>query len=287
MIRHAVTGLAMLAWAQSVPADRVRTQSLGVSDNLYLLSGGGGNSLMMGADAGVLIVDAKAAGQGRTIAEIAEGISDQPITTVVYTHAHADHTAGALEIPTLRQFIAHEHTKASMVRAGAAARVLPETTFADRMTIGEGVDRVDLRYFGAAHTNGDIVVVFPGKRVAYLGDLFPGKTMPVIDGANGGSGIAWPETLARAVADLPGNIRIIPGHAVPPPGSPLGRWVTIADVQEYVTFTRDLVAAVQGAFKAGQTADDAAARLSLRERYPAYNFDGAAAAVRAIYAELK
>jgi cyclase len=291
MIRHAAAGVVMLALTQSAPADRVRTQSLGVSDNLYLLSGGGGNSLMMGADAGVLIVDAKAAGQGRTITEIAEGITDQPVTTVVYTHAHADHTGGALEIPTLRRFVAHEHTKANMARSGAfagpAARVLPDTTFADHMTIGEGLDRVDLRYYGAAHTNGDVVVVFPGKRVAYLGDLFPGKTMPVIDAANGGSGLAWPETLAKAIADLPGNIRIIPGHAVPPPGSPLARWVTLADAQEYAAFTRDLAAAVQAAFKAGQTADDAAARLPLRERYPAYNFDGAAAAVRATYAEWK
>ena len=291
MIRYAVAGLATLALLQSAPADRVRTQSLGVSDNLYLLSGGGGNSLMMGADSGVLIVDAKAAGQGQTLTEIAEGISDQPITTVVYTHAHLDHTAGVQEIPTLRRTIAHEQTKANMARmaafAGPATRFLPETTFADRMTIGEGMDRVDLRYFGPAHTNGDTVVVFPGKRVAYLGDLFPGKVMPVIDAANGGSGLAWPETLAKAVADLQGITRIIPGHAVPPPGSPLGRWVTVADLQEYVAFTRDLATAVQEAFKAGKTADEAAAHLPLRERYPAYNFDGALAAVSSIYAELR
>ena len=70
---------------------------------------------------------------------------------------------------------------------GAAARFLPDTTFQDTLTIGEGRDRIDLYYFGPAHTNGDIVVVFPGKRVAYLGDLFPGKTVPVIDAANGGS----------------------------------------------------------------------------------------------------
>jgi cyclase len=291
MFRHVVAGVATLALMQAAPAERVRTQSLGVSDNLYLLSGGGGNSLMMGADAGVVIVDAKASGQARTLGEVAAGISDQPITTAVYTHAHLDHTAGVTGITTLRQIIAHERTKSNMARmeafAGPAARFLPETTFADRMTIGEGLDRVDLRYFGAGHTNGDIVVVFPGKRVAYLGDLFPGKMMPVIDAANGGSGVAWPETLAKVVADLQGITRIIPGHAVPPPGSPLGRWINAADLQEYVTFTRDLVAAVRDAAKAGKTADEAAAGLPLRARYPAYNFDGALAAVTAIYAELK
>jgi glyoxylase-like metal-dependent hydrolase (beta-lactamase superfamily II) len=291
MIRYAVAGVVVLAFAQAAPADRVRTQSMGVSDNLYLMSGGGGNSLMMTADSGVILVDTKAAGQGRTISEVASGISDQPITTAIYTHAHLDHTAGSKDIPTLRRIIAHENTKTNMARmdafAGPSARFLPDTTFADRMTIGEGIDRADLYYFGAAHTNGDIVVVFPGKRAAYLGDLFPGKMVPVIDGANGGSGLAWPQTLAKAIPALQGIGRIIPGHAVPPPGSPLGRWVTPADLQEYASFTRDLVAAVQDAFKSGKTPDEAAASLTLRDRYPAYNFDGLTAAVRAIYADLK
>ena len=129
------------------------------------------------------------------------------------------------------------------------------------MTLGEGRDRIDLYYFGAGHTNGDIVVAFPGKRVAYLGDLFPGKTVPVIDAANGGSLLAWPQTLARAVAELKGIPKIIPGHGVPPPGSPLGRWITMADLQEYSNFTRDFLAAVQEAFKAGKTVDEAASSL--------------------------
>ncbi len=291
VIRHAIAGAAVLVFMQAPPSDRVRSQSLGVSDNLYLLSGGGGNSLMMTADSGVVIVDTKTGGQGKTINDIAAGISDQPITTAIFTHAHLDHTGGSSDIATLRQIVAHDNTKANMARmpafAGAAARFLPDTTFADKLTLGDGADRIDLYYFGRAHTNGDIVVVFPAKRVAYLGDLFPEKMMPVIDAANGGSALAWPETLARAAAELKGVARIIPGHGVPPPGSPLPRWITAADLQEYANFTRDLVAAGQDAFKAGKTADQAAAAPTVRERYPAYSFDGAREAMQAIYAELK
>lgn len=291
MIRAGVAGMALVAFMQTTPGDRLRTQSLGVSDNLYLVSGGGGNSLLMAADNGGVIVDAKAAGHGQTLNDIASGISDQPITTAIYSHAHADHTAGSTDIPTLRRIIAHENTKTQLARlpafAGPAARFLPETTFADRLSLGEGLDRIELRYLGPAHTNGDIVVIFPGKRTAYLGDLFPGRMMPVIDSANGGSGLAWSETLAKAVPELQGIARIIPGHAVPPTGSPLPRWFTIADLQEYVAFTRDLVAAVRAASTAGKTADQAAASLTLREKYPTYNFDGASAAVAAIYGELR
>lgn len=291
MIRYTTAGIGLFALLQAVPTDRVRTQSMGVSDNLYLLSGGGGNSLMMAADTGVMIVDAKSEGQGRTILDVASGISDQPITTAIYTHAHLDHTAGSKDIPTLRQIIAHENTKANMARlplfGGASARFLPDRTLADRMTIGEGIDRVELYYFGRGHTNGDLVVVFPGKRAAYLGDLFPGKMIPAIDSANGGSGLAWPHTLVKAIQELKGSVRIIPGHGVAPPGSPLGRWINMVDLEEYANFTHDLVATAQEAFKTGKTAEAAAASLTLRERYPAYNFDGAREAVQAIYAELR
>jgi cyclase len=272
------------------PPDALRTQSLDVSDNLYLVSGGGGNSLMMTGDHGVVLVDTKLPGQGRALLDIAAGISDQPVTTVIYTHAHIDHTGGSRELPSLSQIVAHESTKATMERMdafkGAGARFLPGTVFHDTMSLGEGRDRIDLSYFGVGHTSGDIVVAFPAKRVAYLGDLFPGKSMPVVDAASGGSFVAWPETLARVVAELKGITKIIPGHAVPPPGSPLGRWITMADLQEYARFTRDFLLAVQEAFKAGNTVDEAASRLNLSERYPSYNFDNARAGVQSIYAEL-
>jgi hypothetical protein len=32
---------------------------------------------------------------------------------------------------------------------------MPKRTFTDKMTIGNGADRVELYYFGRGHTNGD------------------------------------------------------------------------------------------------------------------------------------
>jgi glyoxylase-like metal-dependent hydrolase (beta-lactamase superfamily II) len=286
--------VAVCVWTTThetpVRAQALRTPSLDVSDNLYLVSGGGGNALMMAGDHGVVLVDTLSPGQGRTLVDIAGTVSDQPITTAIYTHAHLDHTGSSRELQSLTSIVAHENTKANMARMdefkGAGAKFLPGTTFTDTLSIGEGRDRIDLAYFGPGHTNGDIVVSFPGKRAALLGDLFPGKTVPVVDAANGGSLLAWPETLAKAVAALRGITKIIPGHGLAPPGSPLGRWITMTDLQEYATFTRDFVAAATDAFKARKTIDEATAGLGLSLRYPAYNFDGARAAVQEIYAEL-
>lgn len=264
------------AWAAPLPVFAVqsarqdatlRSQSLDVSDNLYLISGGGGNSLMMAGDEGVVLVDTKRAGFGKALLEIASSISDQPLTTIVHTHGHADHTGSTPEFPSVRQVIGRDRVK-------------------DRLSLLDGRDRIELYSMGPAHTNSDLVVAFPGKRIALVGDLFPGTMAPVIDVVNGGSGVAFPETLTRVIAELKGITRIIPGHAVPPPGSPLRQWMRMADLQEYADFTRDLLAAVRDAFAKGKTADEAAAGLTLPDRYKAYALDNARAYVQAVYREI-
>ena len=151
----------------------------------------------------------------------------------------------------------------------------------------DGIDRIDLHYFGAGHTDGDAVVVFPEKRVAHMGDLFPSKSAPIIDTANGGSGLAYPDTLASAVAALKGVTTIVTGHTPIPSGSPVRGMTNIRDLQEYAEFTRDFLTAVREAFKAGKSADEAAASLALPERYKAYGMERAAANVRVIYEELR
>lgn len=276
--------------SQTGTAERVRSQSLAVSDNLYLAVGAGSNSLVMGADSGVVIVDAKRAGSGQVLAEIGSAVSDQPVATVILTTADDDHVGGLADLPAVKQIVAHDNTKAALQKKaafqGAGARMLPSTTFADHLALLDGRDRVELYYFGPAHTNGDIVVVFPEKRVALVGDLFPDKRTPVIDAANGGSGVQFPATLAKAVAALKDIPRIIPGHALSPAGSPLGRWITLADFQEYADFNRDFLSAVQEAIKSGKTAEQAAASLTLPARYKAYGMENARANVQAIYQEI-
>jgi len=269
----------------------VRMQSLSVSDNLYVLSGGGGNSLALAIDSGVVLIDTKLTGWGRPVLEAIRAVTDAPVTTIIHTHAHGDHTGGNVEIPTAIDIVAHDNTKAHMAKldafTGGGARFLPNKTFGSKMSLLSGIDRIDLYYFGAGHTNGDIVVVFPEKRVAHMGDLFPAKMAPSIDAANGGSGVAYPETLARAVAELRGITTIVTGHTTPPPGSPVRGMTTMRDLEEYAEFTRDFLAAVREAFQAGKSADETAAELKLPERYKAYGMERTRQSVQAIYAELK
>ena len=288
-----VGGLSLgVAGQQGAPGARtVKMQSLNVSDNLYVLSGGGGNALALVTDTGVVLVDTKLAGWGAAMLDAVRGVTDAPVTTIINTHAHGDHTGGNLDFPAVVDIIAHDQTKANMAKlaafSGAGSRFLPNKTFATTYSVLDGIDRIELHYFGAGHTNGDAVVVFPEKRVAHMGDLFPSKSAPIIDVPNGGSGVAYPDTLARAAAALNGITTIVTGHTPIPAGSPVRGMTSIRDLQEYADFTRDFLAAVREAIKAGKSADEAAASLVLPERYKAYGMERAAANVRAIYDELR
>ena len=207
------------------------------------------------------------------------------------------------EFPDATQIVTHEKTKANMARldlyAGRDAVGLPTTTFADRFSLLDGLDRIELYYFGPAHTDGDAVVVFPEKGVAYLGGLFPSKATPVIDPDNGGSGIAFPDTLAKAVAGIQGVTRVITGHA-PFPTTYAGRgrrdrgasrawtgWMTWDDLAEYADFNRDFLASVESAFHDGRSIEEAAEGLALADRYADYGMEHARANVEAIYDELR
>jgi cyclase len=289
------------AGAQERRPNAVRMQTLSVWDTLYVLTGSGGNTLALMRDDGVVLVDTKLPGAGKSIQETIEAVTDKPVTTIINTHAHIDHTGGNADFPGAVQIIAQEHTRANMGRMdafkGANDRFLPNKIVTDRLTLFDGTDRLELYYFGRGHTDGDLVVVFPEKRLAYLGDLFPARAAPVIDRENGGSAVEFPKTLARAIAEIKGITRVVTGHDDSTYGqgrSPSGaaifanpRPMTWKDLEEYADFNRDFLAAVQEAMKAGKSAADAAATLQLPERYKEYDMQQAKANVEAIYNELK
>ena len=281
----------------------VQIDTLSVLDTLYHLTGGGGNGLALidEINGEVVLVDTKLPGWGQPVLDAVRQVTDLPVTTIINSHAHQGHAGSNAEYPESARIIAHERTRDNMSRmelyAGADAAGLPTTTFANRFSLLDGLDQIELYYFGPAHTDGDIVVVFPAKGVAYLGGLFPTKGAPVIDTANGGSGVAFPETLAKAVAGIEGVGRVITGHG-PFPSTYAGRgrrergnsrawtgWMTWDDLAEYADFNREFLAAVDAAYSAGKTVDEAVATLELSDRYSEYDMEQARANVEVIYNE--
>jgi cyclase len=281
----AVLTLAIPAHAQE---KTVRLRTLGPGDILYVLIGGGGNTLALMRDDGVVVIDTKLPGWGTAIRQAIESATDQPVTTIINTHAHPDHAGGNAEFSRNVEVIAHANTVAAGLRVSR--------TVTDKLTLLSGSDEIDLFYFGRGHTNGDLVVVFPQKRLAYLGDLFPAKSAPLVDPAAGGSVVALADTLRRVATEITGVTRVVTGHAegLADSRDPSSTSVDIStprtmrwsDVAEYADFVRDFGAAVRQARAAGKTAADASATLALPDRYRGYDMSGALRAVEAIYAEI-
>ena len=104
----------------------------------------------------------------------------------------------------------------------------------------------------------DAFVIFPALRAMHTGDAFPNKGMPIMDINNGGSGVAYADTIAKA-ASVPNIDTVITGHNQ--------TVVTTADVQMYSEFVRDFVTAVRAAKKGGQSIDDVVNSWKLPDRY--------------------
>ena len=295
----AAGALTVLVQAQADPT-AIRLEK--VKDNLYVVTGGrqgggiAGNTTVYVAEAGVVLIDTKFSGLGRQILEQVASVTKKPVTTIINTHTHGDHTGGNPDFPRSVEFVSHENTRANMARmkefAGDNAAFVAKRTFTDRLTLFGGKDRIELHYFGAGHTNGDAVIVFPALQTAVMGDLFARKWAPLIDAGNGGSAVAFPDTLAKAIAALDGVQTIITGHATTTVGS--GATVsfvrsnpimTPADLREYADFTREFMAAAEAARKAGKTVDEAAKELKLPDRYREYVMTNARADIQRLYDE--
>ena len=174
------TGSLVLA-ATSRPTNQdaraVTIQTMDVRENLYVISGGGGHTAALVTEThGVVLVDTKRAGWGQSILKAVQAITSQPVTVIINTHTHGDHVGGNADFPATVEIVAHENAATRMagmdVFAGAGAQFLPDRTFGDTLTLFEGRDQIDLYHFGAGHTDGDTVVVFPALGMAHMGDLF-------------------------------------------------------------------------------------------------------------------
>ena len=271
--------------------DRVKViEAERLEDNLFVLrgEGGGGNTAVFITTDGVVVVDTKNPGWGEPILEQIRALTSNPITTLINTHSHADHVSGNVAFPASVEFVTHETTKTNMeamrpytgrteppvnVFEDANGRGLPTRTFTDRMSLGSGDDQVDLYYFGPAHTGGDAWVVFPSLRTLHAGDAFLGKRVPFLDAANGGSGVAIPDTLQKAHDAIPDVDTIITGHG------PQASW---DDLNEWAAFNRDFLEMVRVGRAAGRSVDEIGDAWTVPANYNDYDAPGAVAVKRNI-----
>ena len=254
-----------------------------VKDNLFVITGGGGNTAAYLAANGVVLVDTKLPYYGQQILDQVKSVTSKPVTHIINTHTHGDHVGSNDFFPATVEIVAQENTAALMAKMKnfaepATKHGLPDRTFTDRLTVLSGNDAIDLYYVGPAHTGGDAFVVFRNLRVMHAGDAFPGPQAPIMDANNGGSGVAYPGTLGKAASGIKNVEVVIPGH------SDVTNWQAFIDYGEFVNA---FVSSAEASAKAGRSADEALAAFTPAEKFKNFNMARAKADVDLIYKEVQ
>jgi cyclase len=247
----AVVFAAHTAWVYSQGPKQpgpLRTEK--VRDDLYMVSGEGGNVALLTTPEGVLLVDNMFDRNHAGILAEIKTLTRAPLRYVINTHQHDDHAGGDFRMLPLAEVIAHRNVRANLKDlkqpyyedTPGTPIGLPRVTFTDQMAVHLGDAEVRAHYFGRGHTSGDAVIYFPAQKVIHTGDLFlvlraggrggaPARVRPpgvpvYIDYVQGGSFLEWSRTLERTLAldfDL-----VIPGHG------------PVASKQDLVQFKSDL-----------------------------------------------
>jgi len=147
--------------------------------------------------------------------------TDQPLSLLVNTHHHGDHTGGNLTFKEVTgKMVAHENVpklmkQANKEREGEGNTAYPETTYSKSWTMDLGDETIHTKYFGRGHTSGDSVVYFEKANVVHMGDLVFNRMNPYTDRPSGASMQNWTEILSIVADEYPSDAIYIFGHAKP------------------------------------------------------------------------
>jgi cyclase len=245
---------------QEVPSIFVQN----VRGNIYQVKGGmGANTGFFIGEKEVLVIDAKMTEDAakQMIAEIKK-LTLNPISYITITHSDADHVNGLVGFTQGINIISHEKTRAHIYQAFQSDQqraYLPNITFSDTLSLFLGSvlrgTRIDLFYFGPAHTDGDAVVYFRDEKVAFIGDLlFIGRDFLIHRSKNGSSfGLV---KVLKAILDLDAEA-FVHGH---------GDLATKKDIQNLIQSVEEKQVKIQAVVKEGKTLEQVKKIFNIEDR---------------------
>ena len=165
------------------------------------------NSAFLVSDQGILVVDTGLnAVEGRKLLVEIRKVSQAPVRWIVNTHYHPDHRGGNSVVGPEAIIISTEFTRSKTANS-ARENSVNETIGSEGLTLYLGGHEVRIYHPGPAHTQGDLVVYFPGEHAIATGDLFLTNSCPAMDE---GDMENWIAALDHMLA-LPIE-HVVPGH---------------------------------------------------------------------------
>ena len=215
------------------------------------LIGSGGNIAVLPGGDGKLIIDSGYLGTRSKIADALSSLSPDPIKDLINTHWHFDHTDGNEWMHSAGATItAHENTRKHLSTSTrvedwnftfppSPAGAIPTDVFNAEKTLHLNGATIALKYYGPAHTDGDVSAYFTEADVFHTGDTWWNGHYPFIDYSSGGNIDGMIKAAEANLAMVSDKTIVIPGH-----GS-VGGKAEMTEYRDMLATIRDRVAALK------------------------------------------
>ena len=242
-----------------------------LSNNVYMLTGQGGNIGIYVGEQHVFMIDDQFDRLSDKIKATISAITEKPISFLFNTHMHGDHTGGNANFNSeTTTIVAHDNVRnrvqskqmkdldSQKISLEYYRLMLPEVTFSDDITFYDGDETIMAFHVHNAHTDGDALVYFVANNVLHMGDVYFAGRYPFIDLSSGGSLDGYINAHKKVLIMIDDDTKIIPGH---------GRPSNKKDLESYVAMLEDLRNKVQKEIDAGASLEEVKANSTLTEAY--------------------
>jgi cyclase len=243
-------------------------KTLSLDSGIWVFTGDGGNVTAIVGDGSTLLIDSGLDSRVGELTDASFKATARPVTRLVNTHWHFDHTGGNVSFGSESvTIIAQENVKRRLSSVQNVpfiglcdghypTQALPIEIYSSSMSLRQGAQQLTLVNYGAAHTDGDTIIYIAPANIAVVGDIFSNPFYPIIDLASGGSIDGIIDSLNEILALTDEQTKIVPGH---------GPVATRSNLQNY----RDMLVQVRERIKvlvgAGRTMDEAVAAAPTRD----------------------
>jgi glyoxylase-like metal-dependent hydrolase (beta-lactamase superfamily II) len=261
-----ITGF--MSFAFSGHSAEVKITTIPVTEQIYVITGEGGNiGLFIGRDGTFLIDDQFAPLTEKILAAIKSVGGDFP-RFLINTHYHGDHTGGNENLGKGGTLIfSHDNVRERLstgsfieafnVKRGAVSpEGLPVVTFSEDISFHLNGDSIQAIHVPHAHTDGDSFIYFKKANVVHAGDLFFNGFYPFIDVTHGGSLKGMIKAVDRVLERADDNTKIIAGHG------PLGDRSQLERYRQMLGIAYERLSKLKAE---GKTAQEAAAAKPLAD----------------------
>jgi glyoxylase-like metal-dependent hydrolase (beta-lactamase superfamily II) len=232
-------------------------------NNISVFEGSGGNIAVLTGPDGKVLIDAGIGVSRPQIIKALDALGGDPVTHLVNTHWHFDHADGNAWLHAAgASIIAQENTRKHL---SVTQRVedwdynflplspggIPSETFAREHSLRLNGSSIGVKYYGPAHTDGDIAVTFSEANIIHVGDTFWNGIYPFIDYSTGGSIDGMIAASDANLAVSTNETIIIPGH-----GRPVSNKAELGEFRDMLVAIRENVAKLK---QQGRSRDEAVA----------------------------